>query len=72
VSLGKNLVIHCRAGIGRSSLIAAGVLITLGSDASVALAEIGRARGLRVPDTAEQDEWIKTFEPLPLEGFHAG
>lgn len=54
---GGHLVVHCRAGIGRSSLLAASVLVLAGTDADAAWAGIGRARGLAVPDTAEQRAW---------------
>lgn len=51
-------VIHCRAGIGRSSLMAAMVLISLGMDAERAFEEIGTARRLPVPDTEAQRDWV--------------
>ena len=54
---GAHVVTHCRAGIGRSSLLAAGVLILGGTDADTVWSAIERARGLAVPDTAEQRAW---------------
>ncbi|GAA2780397.1 tyrosine protein phosphatase [Kitasatospora paracochleata] len=54
---GAHVVTHCRAGIGRSSLLAAALLILNGTDADTAWKHIERARGLAVPDTAEQREW---------------
>ncbi|MFD7639372.1 tyrosine protein phosphatase [Kitasatospora sp. NPDC059795] len=54
---GAHLVLHCRAGIGRSSLLAASVLILDGLDADTAWERIARARGVAVPDTAEQRAW---------------
>src|SRR5215204_6272166 len=48
---GSCVAIHCRAGIGRSSMIAACALICSGIEASDALARIKTARGLTVPDT---------------------
>jgi protein-tyrosine phosphatase len=56
---GRAVVIHCRAGIGRSSMIASGVLMRLGSSASEALRIVGEARGMTVPDTTEQREWLE-------------
>lgn len=50
--------IHCRAGIGRSAIIAASILIALGNSAETALASITQARGVGVPDTREQRDWI--------------
>lgn len=55
---GANVVVHCRAGIGRASLVAAGVLIHAGVDPQTALAQISKARGLKVPDTEEQRIWL--------------
>jgi protein-tyrosine phosphatase len=59
---GRSVAIHCRAGIGRSSMIAACTMIWLGIDAQQALASIAQARGLTVPDTDEQREWVIAFE----------
>jgi len=60
-SLGSDeaVAVHCRAGIGRSSLIAALALVRMGMDPDVALALIGEARGLSVPDTDEQRTWLR-------------
>ena len=41
-------------GIGRSSLLVALVLMSLGTDLDEALAAIGNARSLDVPETEEQ------------------
>ena len=59
---GRPVVIHCRAGIGRSSLIAASVLMCLGFDRVPALEMIEAARGLKVPETSAQAEWLEAFE----------
>ncbi|MDH7974602.1 protein-tyrosine phosphatase family protein [Sphingomonas sp. AR_OL41] len=56
------VAIHCRAGIGRSSLIAGMVLVLAGLSADDALDAIGRARGLTVPDTDGQIAWLRGFE----------
>lgn len=58
---GRSIAIHCRAGIGRSSVIAACALICAGFGAEDAVALIRQARGLSVPDTEEQLDWIKAF-----------
>ena len=57
-SSGKATAIHCRAGIGRSSIMAAAVLIVAGAMPEEALHEIEKARGLPVPDTDAQRNWI--------------
>jgi protein-tyrosine phosphatase len=58
---GRAVAIHCRAGIGRSSLIAAGVLICSGLSADDAFRLISIARGIDVPDTEAQREWAMAF-----------
>ena len=55
------IAIHCRAGIGRSSLIAACVLSGQDVDHVRAFEIIGKARRVAVPDTSEQIEWVKAF-----------
>ncbi|GLW56965.1 protein-tyrosine phosphatase family protein [Kitasatospora phosalacinea] len=64
LAAGGHLVVHCRAGIGRSSLLAASVLIRSGADPDDTWARIARARGLAVPDTAEQRAWTDRVPPL--------
>lgn len=59
IEAGKNLAIHCRQGIGRSSLICAAVLISRGDSLGEALATIRRSRGLDVPETTEQKRWLE-------------
>lgn len=61
IAEGKAVAVHCRAGIGRSSLIAACTLVTSGVSAATALEAISRARGLSVPDTDGQRDWIMAF-----------
>jgi protein-tyrosine phosphatase len=58
---GRSIIIHCRAGIGRSSMIAACTMICAGFDAADALARIEAARGVRVPDTEAQRAWVMAF-----------
>jgi protein-tyrosine phosphatase len=56
---GRGVVIHCRAGIGRSGLTAAAVLVELGHDPREVFTTLSKARGIEVPDTAEQAEWFQ-------------
>jgi hypothetical protein len=49
--------LHCRAGIGRSGLMAAGLLMFLGEQETVAWDRVSKARGLSLPDTQEQRFW---------------
>ena len=55
---GRNILIHCRAGIGRTGLFAAAILVLTGVDPEGALSAVGQARRVPVPDTAEQREWV--------------
>ena len=61
----RAVVIHCRAGIGRSSLLAAAVLKVEGYDAEEAWQLITEARGLPVPDTDEQREYVGRLDVSP-------
>ncbi|HET6576013.1 MAG TPA: hypothetical protein VFG68_20600 [Fimbriiglobus sp.] len=61
VADGKTVAVHCRQGIGRSAVIAAGVLIALGADAEAAIRAVADARGCPVPETPEQRRWIMDF-----------
>jgi Predicted protein-tyrosine phosphatase len=61
LSSGSCIGIHCRQGIGRSSLLAACVLVTSGETPGTAFQQIQKARGLAVPDTIEQTEWVASF-----------
>ena len=64
---GKTMAIHCRAGIGRSSMIAACLLVDAGSTVDGAFDAIQKARGCAVPDTSEQRQWVEWFcQGLPL------
>ena len=54
----KNIAIHCYAGIGRTGLIAASILIKQGMDVDTALIKLSKTRGLRVPETIGQIAWL--------------
>jgi protein-tyrosine phosphatase len=55
---GRHVVFHCWAGIGRSSLLAASVLVQDGVTPDEAWDLISAARGYPVPDTDEQRAWL--------------
>jgi protein-tyrosine phosphatase len=54
----RNIAIHCRAGIGRASLLAATLMALGGVGVAEAFSRISDARGLAVPDTPEQVVWV--------------
>lgn len=53
--------IHCRAGIGRSGLISACVLLRLGVPLVEVFPMLTRARGIPIPDTPVQVAWVERF-----------
>ncbi len=59
-ALNKNkiIAIHCYAGIGRTGITAASLLIKNGVQVDIALMDLSKARGLRVPETLEQITWL--------------
>ena len=65
---GQAVAIHCRAGIGRSSIIAGSVLVLDGMSAIDALAAIAIARRTPVPDTDAQRDWLEDFEAMVAGG----
>jgi protein-tyrosine phosphatase len=56
-----SVAIHCRAGIGRSGLLAACVLGAFGVAPDSAFTMLGRARGVVVPDTDAQVAWVRDY-----------
>lgn len=57
----EGVAIHCRAGIGRSGLLSACVLLRLGLPYADVFPILSRARKVPVPDTTGQIEWVKRF-----------
>ncbi len=58
---GKNVVVHCRQGIGRSGLVAACLLVRCGMSPGAAVELVSGARGESVPETSEQRNWIDHY-----------
>ncbi|PPC74528.1 protein tyrosine phosphatase [Pokkaliibacter plantistimulans] len=58
ISAGAQVVVHCRAGIGRTGIVAASLLIAAGYSAGDAFALVSAKRGVEVPDTEEQQAWV--------------
>jgi protein-tyrosine phosphatase len=62
---GKNVAMHCRQGIGRSGLIAVGALAASGISLERAIQVVSSARGLAIPETAEQLSWLQQLPSRP-------
>lgn len=61
LAIGQNVGVHCRQGIGRSSLLAAATLAAAGMEPMAALKKVAEARGMMVPETSEQRRWFDDF-----------
>jgi protein-tyrosine phosphatase len=58
---GQTIAVHCRQGIGRSALVAAGALVASGIDPTNALKMVSVARGIPVPETPQQKAWVEAL-----------
>ncbi|WP_447004983.1 methyltransferase domain-containing protein [Saccharothrix isguenensis] len=58
---GRHVLVHCRGGIGRASLVAGALLVADGASPEAAWQAIAEARGRDVPETDEQRAWLGTF-----------
>jgi protein-tyrosine phosphatase len=56
---GRSIAIHCRQGIGRAGMFAASILILQGNDLETAIQRVSAARGRPVPETPEQELWLR-------------
>jgi protein-tyrosine phosphatase len=61
LSAGRNVVLHCRQGIGRTGLVAACLLVTKGVEPGAAVEQLSTARSVPIPETLEQRQWIDRF-----------
>ncbi|WP_375782148.1 protein-tyrosine phosphatase family protein [Sulfitobacter noctilucicola] len=59
---GEHVAVHCRAGIGRSGMVAASTLIALGQSHDTARDIVSGVRGVSIPDTVEQATFLALFE----------
>lgn len=62
LAAGRNVGIHCRQSIGRSGMMAACLLVMAKFSPQEALESVSNDRGLPVPETREQSEWVSDFE----------
>jgi ADP-ribosyl-[dinitrogen reductase] hydrolase len=72
---GRVVYLHCRAGIGRTGMVAGCLLTERGLSGEEALAELNRlwqqsarsAQWPTVPETTEQIEYVRRWKPLAVE-----
>jgi len=64
LSPGKNVVVHCRQGVGRTGLVAACLLVSKGLTPETAVKTLSTARGAAVPETSEQRHWIDHYAAI--------
>ncbi len=66
---GKNVLVHCKGGLGRAGIIAARLLVELGQAPDVAITTLRTARPGAI-ETEAQRAWVESGrsvpEPLPL------
>ncbi len=67
LATGKAIGIHCRQGIGRSALVASALLVGTGQSPEAAFEQVSKARGVSVPETTEQRQWIMRFAEHQLQ-----
>ncbi|MBL8000878.1 MAG: dual specificity protein phosphatase family protein [Flavobacteriales bacterium] len=67
LSSGDNVAVHCRMGIGRSSLLCAATLVAFGEHPDPTWDLLSEVRGLSVPDTDEQRRWLGVFQRAQRE-----
>ena len=58
LSNGGNVLAHCAAGIGRTGLFNASLLVRHGLEPEEAFKTVSTARGTLVPETRLQKEWV--------------
>lgn len=58
---GEAVVIHCRAGIGRTGLVAACLLHLLGLRRRDIFRQLALSRGITMPSTWAQFDWVDRF-----------
>ena len=62
---GKAVAVHCRAGIGRTGVVAGCLAHRLGVPSADIFHVLSRSRGLAMPDTAAQREWVENYARKP-------
>lgn len=58
---GKNVVAHCRGGIGRTGIVVSSVLVGLGHEADEAIEVVRQTRSPRMVETRPQESYVRAF-----------
>lgn len=58
---GRNTIVHCRGGIGRTGTVAASVLVGLGHGAEDAIRIVRASRSPRMLEARSQEEYVREF-----------
>lgn len=66
LAAGRSVGVHCRQGVGRSALFAASLLAAAGVPVAEAFARVQTSRGVPVPDTSAQREFVERFAATAL------
>ena len=73
VRSGAGVGVHCRAGMGRSPMLVAAVLVHLGVEPERAWERIAISRGIPVPETDSQRAWVVNLAArLHVPGTQSG
>lgn len=64
LSAGRNVLVHCRQGVGRTGLVAACLLIKTGMSPGAAVGAVSAARGIAIPETPAQRDFIERYAPV--------
>ncbi len=68
---GKNVIVHCRGGLGRTGTVAACVLVALGNHPADDVIDAVRAARKGTIQTQEQEDFVRRFEKT-LRGRRGG
>ncbi len=68
---GKNVVVHCRGGLGRTGTVAACVLVALGDHSADEAITTVRAARRGTVQTGDQEDFVRRFEDT-LRGRDGG
>jgi protein-tyrosine phosphatase len=59
---GRRIAVHCRQSVGRSGILVVSMAVAVGVDLQDAIETVSIARGVRVPETLVQLEWLREHQ----------